>query len=87
MLLMTTEALQVSEVPSESPMKDRIRDHKIFSSCFYCGFTSWEREKWEFLIKRQLSILVTLKIMPQFDTAPLYLPALMTSMYVVLFRI
>ena len=38
------EAQQVSEVPSESSVKDMIRDCKIFSLWSHCGCISWQRE-------------------------------------------
>lgn len=69
-------ALQDSEVPSESSMKDTTRDHKIFSPWFHCGFISWERENDEnFSLKGGLVYWAHWKLWPQSETASPHLPA------------
>lgn len=71
-----SEAQQVSEVPSESSVKDTVRDCKTFSPWYHCGFISWERENDEhFSLKEGLVYWACCTLWLQSEEAPSHLPA------------
>lgn len=64
------EAQQASEVPSESSGRDTIRDCKIFSPWYHCGFISWEGENDEdFSLKGGLVYWARWKWLPRPEAA------------------
>lgn len=81
------ETLQVSEVPSESSVKDRTGDHKTFSPWYHCGFISWERDNDEnFSLKGGLVIGHIENYSPILRHTPLICLPLVISTHIVLIR-